>query len=89
MKKILLFLVMLTSFSMSMNAQEVFNSILQHILHHGNPCFTTRDPLLSDYLLRNKVFSKQRTDQISFSYPQQFQLPTDPVSQGGDGDCFV
>ena len=69
--------------------EEVFNSILQHILRLGNPCFTTRDPLLSDYLLRNKVFSKQRTDQISFSYPQQFQLPTDPVSQGGDGDCFV
>ena len=68
---------------------EVFNSILEHILHLGNPCFTTRDPNLSDYLLHNRVFSKYRIDQISFSYPSQFALPADTISQGGDGDCFV
>lgn len=65
MKKILLFLVMLTSFSMSMNAQEVFNSIKSKASEVVN------DPLANPIVKKISQFKLDALDYLVIKMKEQ------------------
>ncbi len=65
MKKILLFLVMLTSFSMSMNAQEVFNSIKSKANEVVN------DPLANPIVKKISQFKLDALDYLVIKMKEQ------------------
>lgn len=68
---------------------EVFNSILEHIINQNVTNFSTRNPVLADYTSRLNIFNKRNEIDISFSHPQQLNAEDGKMIQGGDGDSFV
>jgi len=69
--------------------EQVFASIAEHMLRIGCERFTTRNKELIDYLRKYDMFDMYNVVQVSFSYPQSFELRSEMKSQGGDGDGFV
>ena len=68
---------------------EVFNSIMEHIINQNVTNFSTRNPVLADYTSRLNIFNKRNEIDISFSHPQQLNAEDGKMIQGGDGDSFV
>ena len=68
---------------------SVFLSIAQHIITLGNPAFTTRNRQLAEYVADLNLFDKEEVIDVSFSYPDGFDIADTAVSQGGDGDGFA
>ena len=68
---------------------EVFNSILEHIINLNVTNFSTRNPVLADYASRLNIFNKKNEIDISFSHPPQLNAEDGKLIQGGDGDSFV
>ena len=68
---------------------QVFTSIVEHILRLGNSCFATRHTELADYIAATKLFKSHKIADISLSCPKGFSLNPSGSTQGGDGDCFA
>lgn len=68
---------------------QVYHSIARHIVALGNPAFSTRHKQLAQYITALGWYERSTTTQISFSYPNGFEIPSSAMSQGGDGDGFV
>ena len=68
---------------------QVFTSIVEHILHLGNSCFATRHTELANYIAATKLFKSHKIADISLSCPDSFSLNPSGSTQGGDGDCFA
>lgn len=68
---------------------EVFNSILEHIINQNVTHFSTRNPFFADYTSRLNIFKKKYEIVISFSHPPQLDAEDGRMIQGGDGDSFV
>ena len=71
------------------HCESVFQSIAQHIVALNNPAFTTRNRQLAEYITDLNLFDKEEVVDVSFSYPDGFNIPDTAVSQGGDGDGFA
>ena len=68
---------------------QVFTSIVEHILRLGNSCFATRHTELANFIAAMKLFKSHKIADISLSCPKGFSLNPSGSTQGGDGDCFA
>lgn len=68
---------------------RVFASIRDHIIKLQGVQFNTDNGELADYIRQEIGFPKSRVVDISFSYPESFQMPSDFSMQFGDGDNFA
>lgn len=70
---------------------EVYASLIKHILSQKLRCFRTFDRSFIDFYNRIGAVSmntKSRTQQISLSTPTDFLVDSNLCIQGGDGDMF-
>lgn len=68
---------------------KVFASIRDHVKRMKiEQCVTEHKPL-AEYLKKEIYFPKHSVQQISFSVPEEMELPYEGTVQYGDGDCFT
>ena len=71
-------------------ADDVFASIVEHLMTIENKLFVTHDQALAEYMANlSEVYQQESTDKISFSHPASFNYDSAKRIQGGDGDMFV
>ena len=72
-------------------SDDVYATLLMHILSQRITRFRTFDKNLIDYYNRvgaKSMNSKSRTLQISLSVPADVKIDPSQILQGGDGDMF-
>lgn len=70
-------------------AEQVFNSIAEHILKFNSIGFITTDRNLTEFIKPYRLFAKYRIYNKSFAYPPTFEYDATKRFQMGDGDNFA
>ena len=69
--------------------EEVLLSITDHILKIANSHFSTTNPVVADFVKKNKVYTFCNETVTSICYPKPFESVCERAIQGGDGDMFL
>lgn len=71
------------------NELQVFHCLIEHIIELNPSKFTTFHKKLQEFIIKKGLYIRYYTDNVAFTFPQDFKVDNGMMLQGGDGDMLV